>query len=171
MRVRVGKVGMCTEQTFFFKRILTPPSDIVVVTLPKPMGIVFEEKKSTEKKKYRIVVNSLVSKSNAEKAARVSKLFNGNRRNFLKEDENFAIFDDAVFPGDVLRATTTINVLVDFFGIRAPKRTVVLFFSDNRRWEEVMRALGASFFSDGPTTLIFERPRNSNFPNDRYGLK
>jgi hypothetical protein len=54
-------------------------------------------------------------------------------------------------------AAVQAGVVVDFFGIRRPKRVMDLYIADGRPWHLTMRALNASFVADGDLTLVFER--------------
>ncbi|KAG0618135.1 hypothetical protein M758_4G042200 [Ceratodon purpureus] len=160
VKIKVGPVRSLRERVYKFQKIFGPSSSIVVVTLPKPLGIVFVE--SPLKNAYgknRIMVGELVVGGNAERAARVAQLFVGAPRNIAQS--NIPILNGGVMPGDILRATTTAGVLVDFFGIRRPVRVMDLYIADGRPWHLVMRALNASFVADGDLTLVFER-RNTN---------
>ena len=68
---------------------------------------------------------------------------------------------DAVLPGDVPRACTAINFVYGpggLAGVAPPQRTVVLFGADGEAWPKVLGALKRNAVSDGPVTLVFERP-------------
>ncbi len=92
---------------------LSIPCNIIVflqVTLPKPLGIVFEESQWRDGNgKCRVVVAGLVPGGNADRASRVAKLFHGGSK--LTRNQNQPVFDGDVRPGDILRATTTVNAL------------------------------------------------------------
>ncbi|KAG6547814.1 hypothetical protein Mapa_010631 [Marchantia paleacea] len=154
LKIPVGPTGNCLEQTFTFKRTLGPSSVFVVVTLRKPLGIIFEAVQSRNKE--RVVVAELVQGSHAQRAARVNKMFQGADSN-RKTRGGGVILNGDVRPGDILRATTTVGVVVDLFGIRAPLRVMMLHTADGRCWDDTMAALKASFVADGPLTLVLER--------------
>lgn len=68
---------------------------------------------------------------------------------------------DAVLPGGVPRACTAINFVYGpggLAGVAPPQRTVVLFGADGEAWPKVLGALKRNAVSDGPVTLVFERP-------------
>lgn len=138
---------------------LSIPRNIIVflqVTLPKPLGIVFEESQWRDGNgKCRVVVAGLVPGGNADRASRVAKLFHGGSK--LMHNQNQPVFDGDVRPGDILRATTTVGVIVDFLGIQRPQRVIDVYKVDGRPWHLIMRALNASFVADGDVTLVLER--------------
>lgn len=92
---------------------LSIPRNIIVflqVTLPKPLGIVFEESQWRDGNgKCHVVVAGLVPGGNADRASRVAKLFHGGSK--LMHNQNQPVFDGDVRPGDILRATTTVDAL------------------------------------------------------------
>lgn len=154
VKIGVGPVGNLMYRTFPIARQLGPSSDIVVITLPKPLGIVFELSKTGTR---RIFVVELVQGGHADRASRVDQLFEGQqRRNSV---DGRVIYGGGVKVGDLLRATTTVNVVVDLFGLRAPQRVVLLFEADGRTWAEAVGAIESSFVADGPVTLVLERER------------
>ncbi|KAH8939515.1 hypothetical protein BDL97_15G040600 [Sphagnum fallax] len=156
VKIQVGQVGNCSESVYFFHKIFGASSSIVVVTLPKPLGIVFEESQWRDGNgKCRVVVAGLVPGGNADRASRVAKLFHGGSK--LMRNQNQPVFDGDVRPGDILRATTTVGVIVDFLGIRRPQRVIDVYKVDGRPWHLIMRALNASFVADGDVTLVLER--------------
>eukprot|EP00850_Spirogloea_muscicola_P026704 SM009607S24928 [mRNA] locus=s9607:1:523:- [translate_table: standard] len=119
------------------------------------MGIVFEEQRGQGVGSgCRVVVSSLIPDTKAHRAARVAQLSQSRPSKALGQQP---LLHDAVRPGDVLRATTSVCVAVDFFGIRQPQRIWYLYKTDGCRWEETMRALQASFVADGDLTLVLER--------------
>ncbi|CAK9205981.1 unnamed protein product [Sphagnum troendelagicum] len=156
VKIQVGQVGNCSESVYFFHKIFGASSSIVVVTLPKPLGIVFEESQWRDGNgKCRVVVAGLIPGGNADRASRVAKLFHGGSK--LMRNQNQPVFDGDVRPGDILRATTTVGVIVDFLGIRRPQRVIDVYKVDGRPWHLIMRALNASFVADGDVTLVLER--------------
>lgn len=152
VKVAVGPLGNLVERVFPIIRKLGPSSTIVVVTLPKPLGIVFELSKVTNR---RIFVAELVTNGNADRVARVNKLFESPKS--MESNDGKIVYGGGVNVGDLLLATTTVNVVVDLFGLRAPQRIVVFFDADGRTWTETMGAIQASFVADGPVTLVLER--------------
>ncbi|KAI5068287.1 hypothetical protein GOP47_0016632 [Adiantum capillus-veneris] len=152
VKVAVGPVGKLVERAFSVSRKLGPLSTISVVTLPKPLGIVFELSKAGNR---RIFVAELIPNGNAERATRVSKLFEGKKTR--ERNNGRIIYGGAVNVGDLLLATTMVNVEVDLFGLRAPQRVVMFFAAEGRTWTETMGAIQSSFVADGPVTLVLER--------------
>lgn len=156
IKVDVGVVDARRSRTFVLRRVLgtvNPASDIVSdiveVTMERPLGIVFEE--DTE---GRVRVADFVKGSRAGRAAAVERLQGLN-----------ALGAQAPKRGDVLRAFTTTTLS---FGPRAQllgdlsgtKRAVVLFGCDNQPWGKVVSALKAGLVADGPVTLLLERQRD-----------
>ncbi|CAM6039271.1 unnamed protein product [Sphagnum compactum] len=156
VKIQVGQVGNCSECVYFFHKIFGASSSIVVVTLPKPLGIVFEESQWRDGNgKCRVVVAGLVPGGNADRASRVAKLFHGGSK--FMHNQNQTVFYGDVRPGDILRATTTVGVIVDFLSIRRPQRVIDVYKVDGRPWHLIMRALNASFVADGDVTLVLEQ--------------
>ncbi|MCO5566886.1 hypothetical protein L7F22_020569 [Adiantum nelumboides] len=127
-------------------------SSPMMVTLPKPLGIVFELSKAANR---RIFVAELIPNGNAERATRVNKLFEGQKAR--EKNNGKAIYGGGVNVGDLLLATTMVNVKVDLFGLRAPQRVVMFFATEGRTWTETMGAIQSSYVADGPVTLVLER--------------
>jgi len=88
-RPEVGEVGERSELPFAFERILGPPSDLFSVTLPRPMGIVFEMDTAG-----LVRVVELVKDSQAAQGAAIARLGSGPA-------------GGNVLVGDVLRAVTS----------------------------------------------------------------
>ena len=74
---------------------------------------------------------------------------------------------DAVLPGDVPRACTAINFVYGpggLAGVAPPQRTVVLFGADGAAGaaqvdhKVLLGPMKRNAVSDGPVTLVFERP-------------
>ncbi|GAQ83728.1 hypothetical protein KFL_001590160 [Klebsormidium nitens] len=151
VKVPVGFVGETSDTVFSVRKLLPAPSVLVTVTLPKPLGIVFEESRIRK----RVVVADLIPGGNAEQAARVVQMFGTVRTS--GRDGASARTGAAVQKGDVLRGLTTTQCIVDLFGVRAPRRASVYFDTKNRRWGEIMGAFGAVKVSDGEITLVLER--------------
>ncbi|XP_024391979.1 uncharacterized protein [Physcomitrium patens] len=159
VKIKVGPLSSLQERVYRFQKIFGSSSRLVVITLPKPLGIVFVESPLVDAYgKNRVMVGELVVGGNADRASRVAQLFDG-RKNVAS---NTPILNGGVMPGDILRATTTVGVTVDFFGIRRPQRVMDLFVADGRPWHLITRALNASFVADGELTLVLER-RNAYF--------
>ncbi|DBB17857.1 TPA: hypothetical protein ACH3X3_002875 [Trebouxia sp. C0006] len=144
LRIDVGPASGTSPRTFIFDR-RTDDSDIFKVTLPRPMGLVFEE----DKAKGQVVVADFVEGSEAEKRNKVAKL-NQSWRSVAQV-------------GDVLRACTCTNLVYatrSLLGVKAPVRTIVVYGADNQKWPKVLAALKAGSRSDGEVTLVFERQRS-----------
>ena len=142
VRVRVGPVGARAPRSFPVD-CRCPLGRLVVVELEKPWGLVFEEDPAGA-----AVVGDVVEGSAASRRNAVAKL-RGTEAT------------DAVLPGDVLRACTSINFVYGpggLAGVAPPQRTVVLFGADGEAWPKVLGALKRNAVSDGPVTLVFERP-------------
>lgn len=144
LRVAVGPVGRTELTTFVFDRVLSGPSYLVQVTLPRPLGVVFEYEEDAK----RVVVTNLVGGGNAERRARVCSM-----------DPTLA--SSCIQPGDVLRATTCTNFVYptrSLFGITPPERHIVLYGADRQGWSRVRTALRRGEVKDGEVTLVLERP-------------
>ena len=142
VRVQVGPVVARAPRSFLVGR-RHPLGRLVVVELEKPWGLVFEEDPAGA-----AVVGDVVEGSAASRRNAVAKL-RGTEAT------------DAVLPGDVLRACTSINFVYGpggLAGVAPPQRTVVLFGADGEAWPKVLGALKRNAVSDGPVTLVFERP-------------
>lgn len=144
LRIDVGPASETSPRTFIFDRRIID-SDILKVTLPRPMGLVFEE----DKVKGQVVVADFVEGSEAEKRNKVAKL-NQSWRSVAQV-------------GDVLRACTCTNLVYatrSLLGVKAPVRTIVVYGADNQKWPKVLAALKAGSRSDGEVTLVLERQRS-----------
>jgi hypothetical protein len=142
VRVKVGPAQQRQPRTFLFDRLSQRPSELISLTLPRPLGIVFEE----DKRNRRAVVAGIVPRSGAGQRAALAR-FDKRRR------------AEAALPGDVLRAVTCTNILwpaKNPFGAKLPQRHIVLFNADES-WERVANALKQGDSSDGPVTLVLER--------------
>ena len=144
VRVDVGPVAARQPRTFVFENKLRQPSTLVTVTLPRPLGVVFEE----DTRRKRAVVAGTVDGSRAARAAKLAKLDRAQRA-------------QAALAGDVLRACTCTTLVYPtkslVFGLKAPTRCVVLYGADRERWEKVATALKCGLAEDGPVTLVLER--------------
>ena len=78
--------------------------------MPKPLGIVFEESPLRNAYgKNRIMVGEVIAGGNADRASRVAQLFLGAPRK--NAQSNIPLVNGGVLPGDILRATTTVQKL------------------------------------------------------------
>ena len=152
IKVDVGVVGARRSRMFVLRKVLSSSSsasDIVSVTMERPLGIVFE--RDTE---GMVRVADFVEGSRAGRAAAVDRLQSSYNVNVTSAKR-----------GDVLRAFTTTTLS---FGPRAQllgdlsgtKRAVVLFGCDDQPWNKVVGALKAGLVADGPVTLLLERERD-----------
>lgn len=155
IKVEVGVVGARQKRTFVLRKVLSSSSsssgsDILEVTMERPLGITFE--RDTE---GMVRVADFVEGSRAGRAAAVERL----------QGVNNAGQRAAAKRGDVLIAFTTTTLS---FGPRAQllgdlsgtKRVVVLFGADRQPWSKVVSALKAGLVADGPVTLLLERERD-----------
>lgn len=144
IRINVGIVGATEPRTFLFDKILPQPSKLVVVRLPRPLGIIFEEDRRTN----RAVVAELVPGSHAEQRQRRAALDPGLAATAPQE-------------GDVLRACTATNIVYPtgalMFGAQTPERAIVTFGADQQTWPKVAAALKRGLVADGDVTLVLER--------------
>jgi len=144
LRIDVGPVNRTEKETYVFDRVLQKESEVLAVTLPRPMGVIFEE----DARAQRVVVADLVEGSPAHQRAQVAKMDTRRRQ-------------EAVLCGDVLRACTCTNFVYQdsaLFGAKAPTRTIVMYGADKQKWTQVMGALKKGDKADGGVTLILERP-------------
>lgn len=144
VRIGVGPVGATAPRTFIFDKVLPPPSRLVVVTLPRPLGVVFEE----ERRKGRAVVAAIAPGGSAEQRCRRAALDPG-------------MAGSAPAPDDVLRACTATNVVYPtaslILGAQPPERHIVVYGADGQRWPQVATALKRGLVADGDVTLVLER--------------
>ncbi|KAK9833846.1 hypothetical protein WJX74_007752 [Apatococcus lobatus] len=141
IRVDVGPISRRSPRTFVFDRLLQQPSQILSVTLPRPVGIVFEE----DKRKGQATICGFLPGSNADKQAKVAK---------LNQQQSPQV-------GDVLRActcTTFVFPTRSLLGAQPPVRTIVMYGADGQTWAKVATALKKGDRSDGAVTLVLERP-------------
>eukprot|EP00873_Tetraselmis_striata_P001020 jgi/Tetstr1/421284/TSEL_001157.t1 len=145
IRIDVGPVGSREPRTFVFEKLLPHPSKLIKVTLPRPLGIVFEE----DERRQRVVVGSFVEGGLAEQEYKRAKLDRSR-------EEGTALL------GDVLRAitcTTLIYAPASMFGAAAPIPTISVYSADQQKWPKVVTALKRGSVADGEVTLILERRR------------
>mmetsp|Transcript_7227 Transcript_7227/g.18804 ORF Transcript_7227/g.18804 Transcript_7227/m.18804 type:complete len:315 (+) Transcript_7227:91-1035(+) len=142
----VGPVGARKPKPYAFKRVLAPPSTLVSVRMPRPLGITFE----MDEKGYTRVVE-LVRNSKAAQQSSVARLGAGPESGAYT----------AV--GDVLRGATATTM--DWGGrtkltgdLSGSQRRVVLFGADGQSWAEVQGALRSGQVADGEVELVLERP-------------
>eukprot|EP01025_Chloroclados_australasicus_P044868 TRINITY_DN4889_c0_g1_i11.p1 TRINITY_DN4889_c0_g1~~TRINITY_DN4889_c0_g1_i11.p1 ORF type:complete len:331 (+),score=48.29 TRINITY_DN4889_c0_g1_i11:41-994(+) len=144
VRIAVGKCDQPQLRTFVFPKILPQPSQIILTTLERPLGIIFEEQKIAK----RVVVTELVENGNADQALKIAKIGGGGLGN-------------VAMTGDVLRATTCTNIVYPtgalLFGARMPERHIVVFGADGATWPEAMTAFKKGLKQDGQVTLVLER--------------
>ncbi|KAI8105693.1 hypothetical protein M9434_000275 [Picochlorum sp. BPE23] len=143
IRINVGPVGRTLPKSYLFDKILREPSQLVTVTLPKPLGIIFEE----DPRLKRVFVAEFVPDSEAESQSKKAAL-----------DPSISNKVPAV--GDVLRALTTTVVTYKEGALIAqgPEREIVVFGADGQKFSDVAAAMKRSYVSDGPVTLVLERP-------------
>lgn len=153
-KVDVGIVGARRRRTFALRKRLFREkgeecSDLVEVTMERPLGITFEP--DTE---GRVRVSDFVRGSRAGRADAVARL-----------QAPASVGASAPRRGDILRAFTTSTLS---YGPRAQllgdlsgtKRAVVLFGADDQPWGKTISALKSGLVADGPVTLILERDRD-----------
>lgn len=145
LRIEVGPTDRRVPRTYLFEKKLRQPSKLLTVTLPRPLGIVLEE----DKRRKRVVVSGTITGSRAEQKAQLAKVDRARQW-------------EAPLPGDVLRACTCTTLMYPanslILGMQPPQRYVVLYGADGQRWEKVSIALKRGLVSDGPVTLVLERP-------------
>jgi hypothetical protein len=143
-RIDVGPANQREARSFVFEKTLCQPSELVLVTLPRPLGIILEE----DKRRKCVLVSGTIAGSRAEQKAQLAKIDRSKRR-------------EAPLPGDVLRACTCTTLMYPtkslVWGMQPPQRYVVLYGADGERWEKVSIALRQGLASDGPVTLVLER--------------
>lgn len=139
VRLNVGSVNQTVPQNFLFEKSW-PTSKIITVTLPRPLGIVFEEIDES------IQVVELVENSGAEQLWKRAKLDSSLR-------------DSAPMIGDILRGLTTTVVIYKEGALIAqgPEREIVVFGADGQKWRDVKAAMKRGLVADGPVTLVLER--------------
>jgi hypothetical protein len=145
IRIEVGAVGDKQLRTFLFEKILPPPSQLVIIKLPRPLGIVFEE----DKRKGRAVIAEIVAGGNAEQLAKRASL------------NPTSLASTAPKVGDILRACTATNIVYRtgalILGAQTPERAIVVYGADNEKWPAVATALKRGLVADGEVTLVLER--------------
>eukprot|EP00976_Prorocentrum_cordatum_P088711 1187435-Prorocentrum_minimum.AAC.5 len=92
MRAQVGEVGKRLKKTFVVEKTLSEGSNLVEVTLERPLGIIFTPDLQQTRAQGLVRVAELVEGGEAEQRAKLARL--GRAR------------DSAVLEGDVLRAFT-----------------------------------------------------------------
>ena len=141
VRLSVGPVGQTVPQSYLFE-LSSPSSKLVTLTLPKPLGIVFEEDKRTNK----VHIVELVENSEADRLRKRAML-----------DSSLELSSPQV--GDVLRAMTTTVVTYKEGALIAqgPEREIVVFGADGQKFRDVRAAMKRGLVADGPVTLVLER--------------
>lgn len=144
IRVPIGSVGSVGAVSFVFKKTLQQPSRLIVIRLPRPLGIVFEE----DKRSKRVFIAEIIEGSAAAQLQKRSALDPSLSMNDVKE-------------GDLLRAFTTTTIVYKtgalIFGAQKPEREILLFGADGESWPKVSHALSRGLKSDGEVTLVLER--------------
>jgi hypothetical protein len=144
VRIETGCVGETEPRTFVFERILRQPSELAIVTLERPLGLMIEE----DSRRNRIIVAGIAEGSRAEQRKKLAD-FDRSRR------------ASAALPGDIVRAFTATNFVYPtkslLFGLKPPERHIVVFGADQQKWERVASALKQGLKEDGPVTLVLER--------------
>ncbi|GBF97990.1 hypothetical protein Rsub_10664 [Raphidocelis subcapitata] len=143
LRIAVGRVGSTEPRTFVFEKTLPLPSEIVAVSLPRPLGVIFE----FDEKRKRAFVAGFVPGGNAEQRRAVARLAAGGGA-------------QAVMEGDVVRAvtcTTPVWPAKALIGAVAPERHIIVYGADKTRWSGLRGALKRGAVRDGPVTLVLER--------------
>ncbi|GIL78527.1 hypothetical protein Vretimale_6122 [Volvox reticuliferus] len=145
VRIAVGPVGARQLRTYVFARSLPVPSDILTVTLPRPLGVVLEY----DERFRRATVVDLIEGTNADQRRKKAAL-------------NSDLVKDAVLPGDILRAATATNFVYPtkaLFGAAPPERHIVVYGADKQSWSSICAALKKGEVKDGDVTLVLERRR------------
>jgi hypothetical protein len=156
IRLLVGPVSSdaatLTKQyrTYAFSK-LQSTSKIILITLPRPLGIIFQEDPKTS----RIFIAQLIPGSNADQLHKTCKLSGS--------------LDKAPAPGDILRAVTCTNIVYRagalLFGAQKPGREIVVFGADDAGREgnpplpvpKVFGALKMGLIEDGEVQVVLER--------------
>lgn len=148
VRIPVGDVRNLHTETFLFDKQLPGPSEIVVASMPRPLGVVMEEVAGEDK---RVVVCDVIPGTAAAQRLQLTRFDKKHRAS-------------AVLPGDLLRAVTCTTIVYQSrkglqIGLgRLPERHRVVFGADGQPWRKVRAALKAGLVQDGPVTLVLERP-------------
>ncbi|GFR48679.1 hypothetical protein Agub_g10634, partial [Astrephomene gubernaculifera] len=132
-------------RTYVFAHSLSSPSDIITVSLPRPLGVVLQY----DERFRRATVVDLIGGTPADKRRKNAAL-------------NPALARDAVLPGDVLRAVTATNFVYPtraLFGAAPPERHIVVYGADKQSWTSICGALKKGEARDGDVTLVLERRR------------
>ncbi|KAK3247873.1 hypothetical protein CYMTET_42646 [Cymbomonas tetramitiformis] len=142
IKLTVGKVGAEVSRRFFVQKTLPDASEIHVVTLERPAGIVFAQDEGSSS----IVVGGLIEGGNAFQLNRVAQLTQQ--------------MGTAPKEGDVLRGATSVEV--DYgagalVGSSLPDRVIVYYEMDKLDWETAMNCLRRGKTTDGPVQFVIER--------------
>ncbi|GMH33601.1 hypothetical protein BSKO_01435 [Bryopsis sp. KO-2023] len=142
IQIEVGPVKAREKRSYLFEKIVKGPSELIAVSLPRPLGIVFAEGRDKT-----VVVGDLLQGGAAEQKKKVAQI----DRSLLKS---------AIIEGDVLRAITCTNFVYPtqaLFGVVPPERHIVLFGADGQSWPKVTNALRKGDKEDGDVTVVVER--------------
>ncbi|GLC39054.1 hypothetical protein PLESTF_000515100 [Pleodorina starrii] len=156
VRIAVGPVAARQLRTYVFARSLPVPSDILIVTLPRPLGVVLEY----DERFRRATVVDLIEGTHADQRRKKAAL-------------NSDLAKDSVLPGDVLRGLTATNFVYPtraLFGAAPPERHIVVYGADKQSWSAICGAMKKGEAKDGDVTLVLER-RRPRPPKDGGGPK
>ena len=139
VRLNVGPVNSKVPQNYVFEKS-SPSSKLITVTLPRPLGIIFEDIKGS------VQIVDLVENSGADQLSKRAKL-------------DYSLRDSAPMIGDVLRGLTTTVVIYKEGALIAqgPEREIVVFGADGQKWRDVKAAMKRGLRADGDVTLVLER--------------
>ncbi|QDZ24233.1 hypothetical protein HOP50_12g67690 [Chloropicon primus] len=143
-RLKILLPDMERPRTFYFAETAKRKSVVFATTVERPVGIVFGE--SSE---GRVVITQVDKGTDAYRKSQVAKLGEGDRFS-------------APEVGDRVRACSSINFFysqASLFGVKPPARTVVLFGTEGKSFDEFCSALSKSQVSDGDLTLVLERDK------------
>ncbi|GAX77583.1 hypothetical protein CEUSTIGMA_g5027.t1 [Chlamydomonas eustigma] len=142
VKLRVGPISDLKPRTFVFPSLL-PAGHLVVISLPRPLGIVLK----WDDRRKCAVVSELIAGGHADQRRKVSSLDAQSAR-------------EAVLPGDVLRAVTTTNFVYPtkaLLGASPPERHLVVYSADNMKFSDICTAMRKGDVKDGNVTLVLER--------------
>ena len=139
VRLNVGPVNATIPQNFLFEKS-RPTSKLITVTLPRPLGIIFEDRNGS------VQIVDIVEGSGADQLWKRAKL-------------DSSLKDSSPMVGDVLRGLTTTVVIYKEGALIAqgPEREIVVFGCDGQKWRDTKAAMKRGYASDGDVTLVLER--------------
>lgn len=170
-------MGARKPKPYAFKRVLAPPSTLVSVRMPRPLGITFEmdEKGCVT---ARPVLNPCPPLAPRQRAChdaahglplRYTRVVELVRNSKAAQQSSIARLgagpESGAYTavGDVLRGATATTM--DWGGrtkltgdLSGSQRRVVLFGADGQSWAEVQGALRSGQVADGEVELVLERP-------------